>query len=579
MKAKPWAHPLTTDANAGTAAEKYARLRKLRREAFDEKMRLLVRLCPAKVKKCETLWECEYNLLRSPRHHEVTRDLPEVFERLKVDNSDLISFLKKPVRPMHLMVIRDSFQSALTETYAMRYVKEEHFGNAFALDVSSLYPFVGIQYRMPCGEYKMIVGDDLVQDEITFDHDAEVMLHKNVPLFGIVHCRVISPCDLLYPFLQTRIGSQVIGTLCRTCAEQMEQVKKCTHSYSEKYFEGTWTSQELCYAYFLGYRFYYYQIMAYSETTSILQPFLSLLAYQKLRHCHYPSHVQSEEEKKDYCKDISEKMKFKDIIKKQLTPDMVYPNPEQRNFYKASLNSFLGSFGVNVEKLCSVNFVTSHDRFMEKLATGRIKAVEPLSEDVLQVTLSNQEKTPSRTSNVVVSAFITSIARSFVHKKIMELYKLGAIILRVSTDCIYFVMPDGQHHPYETSEAFGHFKEQLQDVEAVIQLGPRTMSVLHREDGVIKEKFTTCGTAIYSDTKLTHDTFSSALDLLIADELKELSQYKVTQVRKESGGIAKKAKVQVREHALFNANFIQRRRVCVDSTYYESEPYGFNLDG
>ena len=80
------------------------------------------------------------------------------------------------------------------------------------------------------------------------------------------------------------------------------------------------------------------EMMIYEESEKFLQSYVTLLGFHKIRHTPYPSENFTEAEKRAYCDDINGRMQFLPIIGKQLSPDVINPNPAQRLFYKSCLN-------------------------------------------------------------------------------------------------------------------------------------------------------------------------------------------------------------------------------------------------
>ena len=541
--------------------------------------------------------------------------LPSPFMELKISNSELLKFLKAPnTRPFQSMVIRDAFRAALCETYALKYVKSDGDGSrCWILDISSLYPFIGIHFDMPCGSYLRLIGDDFEQDNFAFKYNSQdaavtitetngnamaaaaskreefkgkypLMEFKKKPVIAIVHCRIFPPKDLLHPFLHTVIDGNNVGTLCYACAKAVlapdwqakDPIYKCLHSDLERSFDGSYTSSELAYAFSLGYKFHFFELIVYHEFTQILKPFLSLLGFHKLKHCQFPSHVKSEEQKADYCKDINTRMDFKNVIKQELSPEMITPNEEQRSFYKACLNYFLGSFGTNVEKYHSVAFVDCYEDLIRHVKSERLQHMEPISEDLVQATLSNKEVKPSRTSCVTISCMITSLARVVMHQKMQKLNEMNAQILRVSTDALYFVLDEKQEMPFKLSESFGHFKSVYPDVLGVVQMGVKNMSVLYKdENGAVKENFITSGISLYNDSALSYADYAVAVEKLIQEDIFDSSQFKIDQVRCQR---SLRMKRMIEYHQIlkvFNANLCRRRQILATSFTYQTVPFGF----
>jgi hypothetical protein len=549
---------------------------------FCRQTKLLLTECSDQVFKVQILWECHYRALKQKSQMSgVVPTLPGPFEQLKVCNLELVNFNNGPLlRPFPKMVIRDAFSSALSETYALKYIRQPGDSRScHALDVSSLFPYIGINYPMPSGKYFSLLGDQLASANITFDQDG--MLLDGSEVIAIVHCRVYPPGDLLHPLLQTEVNGLTVGTLCRTCSEnagQNDDVIRCSHSDMQRSFISTISSSELAYATTLGYRFDFYEMIVYREATFFLRSFLTLLAFEKISCSDYPKEADTVEKKSTYCHQMNKDMQFEKIIQKKLTPGLIKPNLELRNFYKTCLNVFLGTFGTNGQNGTTVQFLEYYEQLLDHMKSDRLVNMVPLTERILQVTLKNVEKTPSRTSNVCVSILVTSLARVEVHKRMETVKHLGGTMLRVSCDAIFFLLDDNVPLPFTLSEAFGNFKAQFNNVDAIVQVGLRNVSILYKEDNLYKEHLVASGVMLseYNRNILTQQRYQIHVDNLfrktqsIDPEMPKLRMAQIRNSLREST-----IKSITREQLPFN-NYIFLRRQYLNSTaMHESVPYGW----
>lgn len=75
---------------------------------------------------------------------------------------------------------------------------------------------------------------------------------------GVGRLTMLPPRSLDYPFLVSFNNNQPIYTLCRSCSEEKENVKSCTHTDTERAITNNWCHQEILKSISLG-----YSIMAY----------------------------------------------------------------------------------------------------------------------------------------------------------------------------------------------------------------------------------------------------------------------------------------------------------------------------
>ena len=551
-----------------------------REKRFRSQLDSLMNNCKDEVESCQVLYQCELEAIL--KGGQPPPNLPTALQNLHIDYN---SFIKSPtMRPFEKMVIRDAFTSGLCETYCLNFVEKEDM-ICHIYDMASQFPHVGIKYPMPRGRYYRLIGDEICQEDVTYERDScdrYVMLYKNQPVMGIVQCMVFPPTDLLYPFLYTQINDNSIGTLCRQCAADCVQSKTCDHSLQERAFCSTYTSSELAYSQIsLGYKFHIFEMIVYEESSYFLRPYLTLLAYEKLRHCRYPPDVKTAQEQAQYCADLNTKMQFNEVIQKTLTPADIKPNEEQRQFFKNCLNQFIGVFGTNVLKNDRVEFLRSYDVLAKYMKDDTVTIMQPRTETVLQVMLENDPKKmkkKNRNTNVTISCFITGTARILIHQKMMEVHALGGLILRVSTDSLFFALDKHKEAPFVISEAFGCYKKVYSKVRGVSQMGTRTLSVLYEDDqGEQKEKYVMSGISLYDSHEISHKDFKEATDKLIKENVVDFGYFKMHQVRVNKGLKKKEVECIRRQQTVFSANLFKRRQILSHTENYQTLPYGFKL--
>jgi hypothetical protein len=555
----------------------------------------LLTYCSKEVQYVSILWECQYSQIKKPmvEHCDVFDDGPLMspFEELRSSNAELLDFLAGPhFRPFRGMVIRDAMRPSQCEVYALKYVKQAGDGKkCHILDIASLFPYVGINFPLPCGRYIKLLGDEL--NEIDFDPEFTTMRHKGMNVIAIVHARVFPPTDLFFPFLQTKITKKenkdiIVNTLCRTCSEessQFEGMTICSHSKMQRSFDGVYTSQELAYGKSLGYNYEFYEMAVYYEQGFFLSKFLTLLGYYKLRHCEYPDSVgKSESERADYCKQLSAKMQFQEHLGYELTPGQIKPDKKLREVYKIFLNSFLGSFGANQTKNVTVKFLESHKQLQSYLEDEKVTImdIDYMSESMVRVTKRADplKLKPSRTSNVSVACSITAVARIVVHKHLQKLLDMKATVLRVACDSITFVLDENQEQPFEISEAFGSFKKEFPEVEGVAQAGTQLASVLYRDkEGMLKEKVTASGATMsqLNSSVLCHASFEQMAEKLVKTNIVDFSDIKVDAVMHRTYPKKKLTKLIHRKKTVFSRNLFARRQILAKTPNYLTYPYGW----
>jgi hypothetical protein len=540
--------------------------------------RLLLTECSEEVEQVQILWECQFKALMAGGV--VQGALPGPFEQLKLSNLELLHLLKGPkMRPLQKMRIRSALSSALSETFALNYTKQAGDGQTcYILDVASLYSYIGINFPMPLGKYVQLEGDDLASTTITFHGDS--MYLNGCEIIGIIYCRVFPPRNLLHPLLLTEINGLTVGTLCRSCAanaKRKDELTLCQHTDMERSFVSTVSSCEMAYGTQLGYRFEMFEIMYYASASYYLRPFLTLLAFEKLRHSEFPQQVDTQEKKTLYCQRLNKKMRFSDIIGMELSPATLHPNAQKRTFFKNCLNVFLGTFGANSEKSTTTEFLEYYGQLVDHMKADRIVNIIPMSEKILQVTLKSKEQTASRTSNVSIAVTITSMARVVMHKRMCIITQLNGVLLRIATDALFFTLKSDTRIPFEIGEAFGDFKHQFTDIHAVIQVGVKNLSILFMdEQKQLRENIICSGVALseVNESILSHSKYQDVVSKMFDDEL-DLSKITVKQVHFKNSIKKQKLECVQRSQVAFNNRIYLRRQFVSKSDYFQSWPHGW----
>jgi hypothetical protein len=232
---------------------KYARFERMQQFLFDSHSDKFSHLL--------VIWQCQW---------ERQKLVPEIRDILEKAG---------PVRPKTRLVPHRALKGPLSECYKLKFVANSE-ERAFAIDMSSLFPFVAIAEELPVKKYQIYIGDNLRQGDISFT--AIKMLFRGDPVSGICHCKVYPPKDLLFPFLLTFVNGQSMGTLCWACSLKTKKTI-CDHGEEERSFTDCYTTDELAYAQSLGYNFFFFELHLYKEVKPFLRKFLTLLGMNKFK--------------------------------------------------------------------------------------------------------------------------------------------------------------------------------------------------------------------------------------------------------------------------------------------------------
>ena len=103
-------------------------------------------------------------------------------------------------------------------------------------DICSLYPFVNKNRRYPISH--PVINRENFQDISNY--------------FGLIKCKVLTPCKLYHGVLPVRIKSKLLFPLCKQCV--LDTCSECRHSEDQRAFWGTFTTIEVQKAIEKGYK-------------------------------------------------------------------------------------------------------------------------------------------------------------------------------------------------------------------------------------------------------------------------------------------------------------------------------------
>lgn len=187
-----------------------------------------------------------------------------------------------------------------------------------------------------------------------------------------------------------------------------------------------------------------------------------------------------------------------------------------------ALNAFLGMFGCHRGKTRTSEYITNARQLYDHYKTGRICQIQNVGSKMLRLVLkSNAQMKKNRRACVMVSIYVTSLARIDMLRHLETVEASGGTMFRLSCDSLYFKMKKNVELPFVLSEAFGHFKKTHTDVQAFLQLGSATSSTIYREDGELKTDTRVSGLQHNNllGQEVTFAKLSSLLDQAIVEEL------------------------------------------------------------
>jgi hypothetical protein len=514
-------------------------------------------LCSPEILHIQLEWECEFKLKKKTDPH-------------------LATFLKNPrLRSSRRLVPRDCFRGPRTECYGLQYLKSEADDKECRIvDCSSLFSYVGMEFDMPFGQYQILLSDDI--DQSCIGSQDGKLTYQGEQFIGLAQVLVIPGKRTRYPFLATKINGNLVATLCRSCSEKaskQESIKTaivCTHTDQERSFIDSYTTTELAYALELDYQLFFFELLMYKKFGKFLRPFISLLAFEKIRHSPYPDENWGDAEKEVYCRDMSQRMGF------LLTPADICPNKAMRQLSKDALNSYIGFFSVNPQTKSRVQFVRTREELMKLARKREIVNFDFCTPHVMEVSLPNKTNKPNRKTCVTVGCEITACSRIVIHRRMLELVAQGCLILRLSCDSIFFLIKRGQEIPLPFSEAFGCFRHVYKGtILGFLQLGVNNFCVLFGDNGQIETDVKISGLQLshfLTDNVLNFQFYRDAFFNLISSNLVRFDDKKVFNIRNKT----KKLKVVTvrRLQNVVSTGLFVRRQITECSGNFFTLPYG-----
>jgi hypothetical protein len=301
---------------------------------------------------------------------------------------------------------------------------------------------------------------------------------------GLIKCKILPPQKLWLPVLPLHCNKKMVFTLCKTCAEQENDV--CTHSDKDRALVGTWTSVELNKALSLGYRLLeIYQIWHWDEwSDQVYSQYVNKYLKMKQEASGYPDDVKTPEQKEQFKQAYFEA--------EGIVLDHVEKNPGKRAFAKTMLNCLWGKNAQN-NIMPKTEYVKERARLHELLTSKHVTVnyVETFDhDDFLLINFTDQSDMiqPHSSANVVVASFVTAYARLVLYE---QMEKLGRRVLYFDTDSCMYVSVPGQYDVPITNSRLGQWTDEVPEGKIVrfVALGPKNYGYEYIVDG---QRRTTC---------------------------------------------------------------------------------------
>lgn len=449
------------------------------------------------------VYECEWSIFKKQK---------EYLDFLSTQGSKLN-------RPLSRLTPRIAQRGGLTETYQFSWSQETrpNFKLSF-LDVNSMYPYCGLKFDFPVGYPKIIIGNTL--ENVTIEQN-QVCYEKCPLTFGLIHCEVLAPQDLQWPFLQFRTKDSVFLGLCKSCC--IEQKVFCRHKKnSVRSFTSTWTLIEINKALELGYQILsIFEILYFTKSKPIFRNFLSSLSSLRLLN----SYDNSDKEK--FCHTINSDLNLYGTVFEVQTSDLC-SNPMKKNFYKLMLNSVLGKLS-SLNQYETTDIVQSQGQLEFLLTKHNLTEINVIDENHVMVSYVNDFVKSKNNFNIYLGSYVTAYAKIVLYDFMLKLRSLNYPLFAIDTDCLLFEQPKSCNScPFVISLTPGNLKPVLDNCEILnyCSLGNRNYSIVYKDSkGFIKTQIKCKGLSLLSanlNDSLNYSVYVEFLNEYLKKELKSI---------------------------------------------------------
>ena len=441
-----------------------------------------------------------------------------------------------------------------------------------AIDVSSLYPSIMLDYAFPIGRPFEAKENEL---DRYFLVNEKGSFFNGVKVTGCLQVQILAPRDLAHPLLPIPVNDAHVFGICRKCCELKLQKKCSNHSDEARSFEITLTTHELQMATALGYKMLrLFHGLLYTEEDHIFADFVRVLAREKVRVSGIPSTHTASPEK--YAFEVNCDLGLKGSLK--LSPDDFVFNPMLRYLAKVSLVAVAGKFMQKADN--QQRLISEYSDLVHFYKEKRLVNLDCISDDHCFVTLKRQKKKFYTNRQFLIGAMIIAIGRLKMYQHWQKLSLFGAKILYCDVDSFFLTMPKGLKLPFKLSQCPGYFKMDYEDQEiiAYVALGPKNYSILMKDKaGCISEKFCCCGlTLSQPEVKkiLSFELYKQHLESFLCDYKKAT---KITQVRKRINMCSATGETSfTKNFTVFTMSCqqLKNRYIGFSSPFLDTFPYG-----
>lgn len=314
-----------------------------------------------------------------------------------------------------------------------------------SIDVNGQYgSFLSKEAKMslPSGPEVILLGSEEILQPCSEECPPECNLHCGVERWaevpGLITAEFLAPRSLLFPILGFRVhsphnegDSQMFYALCHACCKRAVSSKKlstdqaCHHDVNQRTLPvGTWTLSEAHMALERGYTLVAVHCIRFHPEFKVgaLHRLYQTLGRKKMIYSGYPPGIESEQEKRDYCREL------RSVSGISLEPEEIVDCPIFKNFVKLIMNSLIGRLAMDLARDIK-RIVYDGKQFRALIADPEFKLLSfrRISQDALLVTMQPRLSKISAYSRgcLQLSSQISAEGRSQLIRALEKLHANG----------------------------------------------------------------------------------------------------------------------------------------------------------
>ena len=324
------------------------------------------------------------------------------------------------------------------------------------MDFTSLYPDINKNGVYPVGQPTIFTEN----------------IHPDVSrYFGLIQCDVLASRGLYDAVLSFKCHNKLMFALCRTCAQEAQQVSFCHHVDEQRIFTGTWVSLQLNLAVERGYKIVkIHEVWHFQERRNrLFRGYIDMFLKKKQEAFGWPGWCQTDEDKEKYLQE------YKDKEGIDLDRDAIQFNAGARTVWKQILNNLWGKMGQrpNRPKTKVVYFALLTSAGVE------VTNANLVNHEVMEMfyTMKDPFVEASDRTNVVLAAFTTAQARIKLYR---VMHALGRRVCYNDTDSIIYTVKEGKWEP-PFCDHLGELTNELDDndwIVTFVSAGPKNYAYM-----------------------------------------------------------------------------------------------------